>query len=629
MRYTLIIAVSVSILLSGCSEKPERQAAREVKKSTDSARKTVSKGRNTARRNIRLSDKITSEAIKKALEEGGSRDDVARAIATSQEEFNKAQKLISDSFEQARVEIENSLRKNPRSGKTKTPALLTSGNILFSQALHLQSALPDSSSPIDFHIDDISNNALLMGDLLTIKAMREKLIAANDKEIQQFKDAINKGTDDYPGLKSKLRSEESKLNKIDSQMQTLEANAKKARDTANSIEKSALEKLRAAEALSGDEKLALQNEAFDLRLSKKEYSMNLQAASDEMALLKSRMAIIAPIVEKIIRDITSIEDKIKSINDTRGNAKLLADIKAIDSKYDKHTESIRKNIRGITVALNKYLASVKEVSDLLDMALGQYEKVGRGIGIQTAKNRKATCYLWKAGLYAESMRTQKNLILRAKSITVSSDATIAALLDTIVTESSAKAADYANTALTIYDLAIAEYKDISGNNDFGCTARKSHILALYGKMALAEYMGNTAISEAVSDENYLVADDAATKAEELIEQIKDCDPKFGMSITARMLGGEIDYTPNLQIDQAAHYEDLRKGFQAWNTFKGVEKEDEVNRLILVLENMKPAEDPEAFDRILEPELAQLKAAKKKGFDEDDEDTYDEDTDSTF
>ena len=38
MRYILIVIMSVSILLTGCSEKPERQAAKDIRKSAEKAR---------------------------------------------------------------------------------------------------------------------------------------------------------------------------------------------------------------------------------------------------------------------------------------------------------------------------------------------------------------------------------------------------------------------------------------------------------------------------------------------------------------------------------------------------------------------------------------------------------------
>ena len=600
--------MSVSILLSGCSEKPDRKAAKEVRKSANDARSAISRGRNDARRIIREGERAALEAIKKGDPDG--------AADISQKQFNKAQERISESFEQARAKIEQSLRKNRNSGNAETPALITSGNILFSQALHLQSALAGASSPIDSFLDNISKRVLLMGDLATIKKQRETLITANEKEIRQFRDVLEKGTAAYPGLTAKLRAEEKKLVDIERQIKALEVEAKKARDTANSIEKSAVKKLRAADALSGDEKLALQNEAFDLRLSKKKYSMHLQSANDKIATLDTRAAIIAPTVTKIVSDISAIKDRIDSIIKAGGNDKLRGDIKAIEAAYNVHADSIKGNIDGVGAALKTYLAAFDEVTALLDQALGLYDKVKRGPSRQTAKNRKAACYLWKAGVYTECLRTQKNLISRIKSIIVASDEATADKLAAIVDASSTKVDDLANKAIENYDLAAKEYEGVPGNGEFACSVLKSRILALYGKMTLAEYLGDTAASKSDEDKFYAMSDDASENAEELAKLAKECDPLFANSVTRRMLDGEIDYTPKLRVDLAGHYEGIRKDFQSWNKLKGTDKEAEVNRLIVVLEEMKPAEDPEAFDRILEPELKLLKAAKKKGFDED-------------
>lgn len=606
MRNILIFIVSVSLLLSGCSEKPDREAAKEVRKSADKARKVISDGRVAARRIMR--DNSLAAAASNDIEE---------SVRKSQEEFRNAQKLIGESFENARIEIENSIRNNRQAGPLATPALVISGNNLFSQALFQQSSLADFGTPIDSLIDDISNKVLAIGDLSTSAVLREKLIKANEKELNGLRDVLDQDTDSYPGLKKQLKIEEKKLAAIDRKLQGLEAAAKEAETMANKIEKSAVEKLRAAEGLSGDEKLALQNEAYDLRLSKQQYSMKLQSANDEIAIYESQVSIIAPMVSKLVNDIKSVE---KTINDTirlNGSAKLLADIREIKSKSDEHVKSIQQTLGGINSALMEYLASLDGVTALLDQAMEQYKGVKSNSGREMAKSRLAACLLWKAGVYAESMRLQKNLTFRVKSVMATADSAMADMLDLVVEKISKAADEYGVKSLENYDLAIAEYENVSGNGEFDCAVRKTQILALYGKIALAEYLGDTAMSDEESEKAYAIADDTVEKADELIEKAKECDPLFAKSITARLLDGEIDYTPKLRVDLASYYEEIRKDFQSWNKLKGSDKEAEVNRLLGVLQGMMPAEDMEAFEKVLGPELEQLKAAKKKGFSEDD------------
>lgn len=606
MRNILIFIVSVSLLLSGCSEKPERKAAKEVRKSADKARKVISDGRVAARRIMR-EDSLAAAA-------NSDIEDIARK---SQEEFSKAQKLIGESFETARIEIENSIRKNTRqAGLLVTPALVISGNNLFSQALFQQSSLAAFGTPIDSLINDISNKVLAIGDLATSAVLREKLIKANEKELNGLRAVLDQGTDSYPGLKKQLKTEQKKLVAIDRKLQGLEAAAKKAEAMANKIEKSAAKKLRAAEGLSGDEKLTLQNEAYDLRLSKQEYSMKLQSANDEIAVFESQVSIIAPMISKLVNDIKSVE---KTINDTihlNGNAKLLADIREIKSKSNEHATSIQQSLGGINSALMGYLASMDGVTALLDQAMEQYKSVKSNSGREMAKSRLAACLLWKASVYAESMRLQKNLTFRVKSVMATADSAMADKLGLVVEKVSTAADEYGAKSLENYDLAIAEYENVSGSGEFDCAVRKSQILALYGKIALAEFLGDTAMSDEEIDKAYAIADATAEKAEELIEKAKECDPLFAKSITVRLVGGEIDYTPKLRVDLAGYYEEIRKDFQSWNKLKGGDKETEVNRLLAVLQGMMPAEDMEAFEKVLGPELEQLKAAKKKGFDED-------------
>lgn len=608
MRNILILTVSVSLLLCGCSEKPERKAAKEVRKSAANARKVISDSRTAAQRIMREGDPVN----------GTSSENIKNAAAKSQKNFNEAQKLIRESFERAQSEMEISLRKNSRqAGQFATPAIITSGNILFSQALHQQSRLASLATPIDSLIDDISKKVMAIGDFSTVKSLREKLIEANKKEIKQLGDVLGKGTDSYLGLKEQLSVEEKKLVAIDRKLQSLESVAKDSETAANKIEKSAASKLRAAEALAGDEKLALQNEAYDLQLSKQEFSMKLQTANDEIEILESQASIITPIANKLVKDINAIEKMIDDLGNAKGNDKLLEDIQLIENKSNEYAKSILQYIADIDQALMRYLSSVGAVTDLLDKAKEQYSNVKGSSGRDMAKSRLADCLLWKAGVYAESMRLQKNLAFRVKSVATAADSSISERLSSLNDKVLNAAGEYGTKALDCYDLAITEYENISGSGEFDCSIRKTIILALYGKMAFAEFLGDTALSDAESDKAYKIADAATEKAEKLIEETKACDPMFAMSITVRMIGGEIDYTPKLRVDLAGYYEDIRKDFQSWNKLKGVDKEAEVNRLLGVLQNMMPAEDPEAFNKVLGPEMEQLKAAKKKGFDEDD------------
>jgi vacuolar-type H+-ATPase subunit H len=374
IRYTLFIAVSVSILISGCSEKPDRKAAKEVRKSADQARAIISDSRTEARRIIQKSEIETSKAIKKAVN-GGSKKDLATAVNISRQEYEKAEDLINKEFQKAKAKIEGSLRKNRNSGDSKATALMTSGNILFSQALHLKASLTTASLPIDSLVDNISNNVILIGDLSTIRTQREQLIKANQQEIQNFRNVLSDGMNGFSGLKEKRKIEEQKISAISRQMKALENRGEKARDAANKIERSAMEKLRSAESMSGDKKLALQNEAFDLRLSKKEYSKQLQATSDKLENLQGRIDILAAVVNKIVEDISSIEDKIETIESANASGKLDNDLNSINKASRKHLTAVKNNIKGIASSVDDYLAASDEIITLLDQAIEQYEKV--------------------------------------------------------------------------------------------------------------------------------------------------------------------------------------------------------------------------------------------------------------
>jgi len=598
MRYTLLTAVFISTLFFGCSDDPEKKAAKEVRKSTERAQTIISETRTKARDIMLKSDEGSNAG------------------------FTKAQALMGEGLDKARAELEISLTKNRNSGEAKIPALMTSGNIAFSQALKIQSQLAGESSPLSPCIESISVNAQAMEELSAMRSHRKAMINANNSELNHFKNLLNVGTDKQASLKSQLREYEAENVNIEKQIKSQQVKVKNAIAESNKIEKEATAKLRAAEAMSGDEQLALQNEAYDLRLSMKKYTLANQRARDKIAELKSRASIVAPMITKLIDDINAAEAKIKKIQAEGANSKLLRDVSDINTRYNEYAKSLKTNINTLRNTLNVYSSMVDESIRLFGDAISQYGKIRKGSGVKTGQNRKAACLLWKAGVYAESLTTEKNVLAKLRSISVSSPG-VAGEFNDVVQVYTAKAAEHTTEALKNYDLAAADYKGISGRGEFDCAVRKSHILTLCGKIALAEYMAGAADNKGEKDKYNAIADDASNVAESLVAKVKECDPQFETSVTGRMLEGKSDYKPKLRVDMAGYYEDIvRDELQNWKNLQGTQKETEVNRLIKKLIGLKNGDDPAAFENILEPELRLLREAKKKGFEENSEDDED-------
>lgn len=599
MRHVLIIAVSVSILLSGCSEKPDRKAAKEVRQSTQNAARTIRRERDRARQIIRQSDADSTSA-----------SDIEKVAINSRESFDKAQSIITLSFEQARKEINAAVSRNRQAGPAAAPAIITSGNLLFSQALHQKSMLHQSTAPVNNIIDNVSECVTKISDLDTRKSLLEKLVVANEESIDQLKNILDTGTDSFPAFRQQLRTESKKLDGLLRQKKKLQEQADQAEQTANGIEKSAEQKLRHAETLSGDKKLAEQNKAFELRLLKKDYSKELQATIDQIAIIDSRLEILQPMVNKLRSNIESFEQRIDELTNSPNRTNLSARIRDIQKSINSYTSSVKNLAAGLTKSMDLYSDSADNVIELLAQAVEKYSSLPSGSARTLANSRIAASRVWIAATQAESMRLSQDITTRLDSISSAALPQLKSALASVIKKSSAAISDHSLKAKENYDLAIAQYENVGASGDFDCAIRKSHILALYGKANLTSYLGDIAVSNSVKDKEYATSDKAAEQAELLLVKAIECDPLFTKSITARMLGGELDFIPKLTVNLADHYEAVKNQFQSWNKLKGRQKERELKRLLRFLDDMIPPEDPVAFEKILAPERALIEKELK-------------------
>ena len=611
MRHILILAVSVSLLLAGCSEKPERQAAKEVRKSTQKATEIVNDSRQRARQIIPKS------AVDDDKTDAQSDFDITEGADKHRAEFEKAQHIIAEGYEKARQEIDRAVSQNRQAGQAASSAILTSGNLLFSQAINLQAALQDFAKPAGSIVDNISESVNKISDLNSRKLLLQKLIDANEKDIANLRKVLEEGTELFSGLREQYNNKNDKLQGLLAQKKRFEEKASQARTKSNSIEKEALDKLRQAEKLSGEEKLKLQNEAFDLRLSRKDYALELQSTVDKISYLETKIAVVEPMVQKLSQDITDIEDRIQKIKTERGTEKLYARIGEIQKQAGLHEGSINKGLSDLKDTLEEYNGQVKKINALLDEAIEKYKSAARGSIRQIATARQGASYFWKAGVEAESTRVYQNLILRLSFIADAAESGIASGIDEMSDIVSDQRDTYSERSMKNYEESIAKYENISASGDFDCAIQKTHILALYGKIALAEYLGNFADSDSEQKKYFTMADETAARAEKLLEEAIKCDPEFARSVTIKILQGQSDFVPKLQVSLADYYGEIRKEIQGWEKLSGPAKEAEVKRLLATIESeSRPAEDPEAFEQILAPEREKLKAALKKGFDEE-------------
>jgi hypothetical protein len=213
------------------------------------------------------------------------------------------------------------------------------------------------------------------------------------------------------------------------------------------------------------------------------------------------------------------------------------------------------------------------------------------------------------------MYFHQHLSTRLRSIAAGAEGSSADMLNRFAIECAGRGSDYSKKAVEYYDLSVDTYSKLHkriarGKDEFACDVTKNYILALYGKITLAELL-----------EEYDIVDETAAQAEELMEKAQTCDPAFTVSITSRLFTGDLEYTPALAVDNSIYYTQLKKELGAWKNLKGTQREEKIKSLLEMLDQLPAPSDPAEFERIIGPEKQQLATALAKSPVEDQEDLY--------
>lgn len=568
VRNIVTAAVLVGLVLSGCSDNPEDKAAKEIR-----------------------------EGTQKAVD-----------VIESNGDLQEAEKYIKDA-----------LRKAGRAGASAEPAYLASGNLAVARAQTLHMALSSHAEPVSKVIDRISKYMHKLNNLSVQADLLDSFFAATNTEVEEF-DKVLTGDAEQTGLKAKLMTVDTNLQQLRQEKEQLENKLEQKSAEAGGIQKQADEQLLKAQATIGDEKLKFQKQGYDLLLSKNSFYEIIQATADEIELIDSQITIVNLVKQKLQEYIKIVEGKISDIENSTGGADFKAMLSDIQKQIDDHNSLITRAAGDLKTKHSQYGTKAEEIVTLFEQAAEDYEKIRtRGMLSEMADFRRGGCFFNIASTSVDSMKFQQHTASRLQSVLAASEDPIADSLSQIVVECTQLASDHNKKGMVNFDLAIETFTKLHGklrnrNDEFACSVMKSHALALYGKMELAELTGN-----------YDLSDEIAVTAQELMAKVEACSPGFATeSITARLFAGSMDYIPVLPIDQTKYYENFRDQIQSARKLRGDERETEFNRLLKEIEGMAVhPKDPELFARMIAPERERIEEALAQGFDEEiDDDEFD-------
>ena len=563
------------------------------------------------------------------------------SVGCSDNDENKAIKELRNStsealaiadkgdFEKARKMIKAALGRTAGAGGAAVDAaLLARGTVALRQSNGLGEQLGGHVSAVELILDEISQRAGKISSLIIEKERLETLIEHNKKQVEQLGKLIDKKSDvEEPdgGLKAQLSAKQGELAVLEKEKSQFEQKVLAAAESAAKLEGRAKAMFGLAESADGDEKLRLLQEGYEFQRAQKPYHTAKQEAANEAALRESDISKVSKLAEKLAGDLESAQQQIDAIKNSGARSGLSSQVNEIVPKISEHDKSIAwlsGELKGQRIDYNK---TVGEVIGLIAEAAGDYKKVKSRDTRLAAEAYLADCYRQigsvasaviafeqnvsgRLGSVADSMKddetqqsldkTQQNMAKTQKSLAELSSA-FAAVVNS----------EYVKTAKENFDLAIEKYESIrtrGGRKEdaFTLNILTNYVVALYGKMMLADRLGEDESVDALLD-----------KADEIIAEAREYDTGFVKTPAARLILGTTGYIPQLPVDNTAYYMQLKKQFQGWQKFPLAEREAEVRRLLDELDTLKESLASEEFNDIVGPEDKQMRTALERGFDE--------------
>jgi hypothetical protein len=556
----VVCAVAAGLGLLGCSDNPQDKAAKELRS-------------------------ITSEAMAIA-EQGWRIDDQTKEVVSAAV------------FAEARQRLDAAIAKAPKAGKEAAgSAYFAGGNLNLGQARCLRGKLSAYTAAPDKQVDRISQLTPEIAAAEVQLHRIERLSAVTEQDIATMT-ALLEGDSakQKPGLKADLAAAEAELKDLEGQkQQRLEAKAEAERQ-ANTIEGIAMKKLQDAALTSGEERAKLEKDAYELKLSIKEPRAKAQDAENQASILGSKITVTGSAAARLKADVARIGASIDSLANSPQRAQLMTEAEGLKKQIEGYNAEIVQFLDGLKKDMEVYSEHVGQVVKVLDDAVADYDRVGSRTLSEAAGLGVAQGNFWKGSVLAGEIAFRQYTGMRLDSIGSGLEGQAATVLTGAADAYVQSDPEKVKAVIAAYDEAIAKYGESGSSKD----VMASQALTLYGKMVFADGQGDTDMART-----------SKQAADEICNKLKQEDPMFAASLTAKIVSGSSEFIPPMSVDLTEQYDELRKQLGSWKSLRGDAAKAKVEELLAMLDNMKPPLDPQQFTS----ERAAMEAALKKGFDQ--------------
>lgn len=546
-------------LLSGCSDNPDRQAARAVQEQT------------------------------------------AQTLDSLQGHVN------DEKLTQAQASLDSAIAR-PGGGASKDSALLASGNLQLMQVRQAVINMELTAVPVTEQIRQIQEYARRVGQIQLQSRRIEQLLAEGDQEMQDLETYVSRQDEQNPGLRVQLAAEKAKLADLMDQKAQWQQKADAADRQLQQLQTKADDALRRAQLAKDTEKAQLEETGYDLLLQKKQYYLEKQSALDQVALVDAQIALVRPSAERLESNLQQTEEKIDQL---RQSAQLeqLRKIK-LDLAAEEETE--KQNVVQQIHELQEYADTFRTTSEKVVADLEKIVEVLAQVRSRdpqpVVKFKTAQAYALLGSVQAARLYFETDLGAAVAGLSQAVGQEIKPLLEQASPqvdeeELFTRTAAYFDKADEAFEAALSSSQGL--DKAFEADVTKSRLIALDEKMRLADRLNR-----------YELAENTQTRLEELRKAAAEkLGPSFTLSETARLLESGLNYTPRVPFDSELYFESIKSQLVAWKSLRGPEREQTALQTLEAIKQLETQAD-ETLLGLLAPEKRAIETAIEQGFPEE-------------
>jgi len=554
--------------VSGCSDNPDAKAAKEVRNQT-------------------------AEAV---------------LMSVTEKDYDAAQQKVMASLQQNRPQ-----------GLSKDAALLASGNLALVKGRQMQTDLGPKTLLLRGSTNKLEKILRSSEKLLIEKERIEMLLAAEDQEIVELQKLLN-GGDQKEGLSQQLEQIDAQRQQLLSQKASIQVDRERIQAILDEYQGNADVLMRQAELAKGVARLDLEKQAFAILEQRKDHYIEVQALENRGAVLDGDIALVQVRFDGLTQNIQEVRQRIEAIDTSPTRMALKQQMREIEGSISDNQQRLSAISNEIATAFSAYRQISEKVHAVYEEAIGEFEKIHSGDAGFAATIRLADGAHHAALACSVSISVHKDLLERLQGLLDTADPVFVSAMQSklpiqqdIGDGYEKKAFDYFDLSIETYEKAMSIITSLSRNlkqedrskiQDAKCSLLKSKLLALHGKMQLADLVGK-----------YDLADEAETARDSLIQRGSELGVCFTQSEIMRVIKNEgLNYLPSLPLNMEVFIEGKKQELSAWKRLPVSEQEPVVDNNIQRIDELIAQYGQEVAQQ-LEPLKQEMLAAKERGFKE--------------